>query len=249
MKREEQISEILLMPICCKKKHKKIKKEDGIIQSGQKYYSSADGDMSDFAIGFYEIIYKEILESKAILKHNGYLYSRNFAGDTMNSFHTIANITPGAGKSRKEREDICEEKWPKYLRDYYSTYHCLANFWLIPMKMGRTTAGEYNKARRPISDYMDRYLQMLYSEIDFEKRDRDYFKYFESKNDFAHKHFLIGVYIDINLNIDLYSKSHKKASEFLVEKAMEKMRLRADSIAKSKYADELWDYFKMYELV
>lgn len=247
MKREVQLRDILLMPICCKKTNEGIVEKDGIIQSGQKYYSSADGDMSDFAIGFYEILYKDILDTKSILKRNGHLYSRNFAGDTMNSFHTIANITPGAGKTRKQRKP--KEEWPQFLQDYHSKYHCLANFWLIPMKMGRTTVGEFNKARRPINDYMDRYLQMLFSEIDFEERDRNYFKCFDSKNDFACKHFLTEVYVDKNLNVDLYSKSLQNESEFLVEKALENMRLRADSIAKSKYADELWEYFKAYHLV
>jgi len=69
---------------------------------------------------------------------------------------------------------------------------------------------------------MDQYLQMLYSEIDFEKSDRDYFKCSNSKNDFACKHFLIEVYVDKNLNVDLYGKSHQNESEFLVEKALKK---------------------------
>jgi hypothetical protein len=114
--------------------------EDDKVLSGQKYYSSADADMSDFAIGFYEIIYKEILKGKPILGQKGSLRNSEFAGDTMNSFNTIANCTPGAGKSSRLRTE--KEEWPEYLRVYHSQYHCLANFWILPMDIGRTTKGK-----------------------------------------------------------------------------------------------------------
>lgn len=54
MKKEDQIQEILLMPIYCDKKHDKISREDNKIKTSQKHYSKPDEDMSDFAIGFYE---------------------------------------------------------------------------------------------------------------------------------------------------------------------------------------------------
>lgn len=126
-----------MMPICCDKRYNGIFRVNNKINTGQKYYSSADEDMSDFAIGFYNILYKESLNSNPILKNDGYLLNKEFAGDTMNSVNTIENITPGAGKTIKERTE--EGKWPEYLQNYHDKYHCLANFWLLPMDVGRTT--------------------------------------------------------------------------------------------------------------
>ena len=106
MKKEDQIHEILFMPIYCDKKHDKISCEDNKIKTGQKYSSTADEDMSDFAIGFYEIVYKDILNSKPLLEHNGSLCNNEYAGDTMNSFNTIANITPWSRKISCNKEQL-----------------------------------------------------------------------------------------------------------------------------------------------
>ena len=115
---------------CNKKEYKTIKRskcqDRDVIKTSQKYIRKNDPDMSDFAIGFYEIIYKDILNGKTILDEKGYLQNKElFAGDTMNSFRTI--------KRRNPKENI--------LKKYEYQYHCLANFWLIPMEMGRTIKG------------------------------------------------------------------------------------------------------------
>ncbi|CUU47518.1 hypothetical protein [Clostridium beijerinckii] len=80
MEKEDQVYEILLMPIYCDKKHGKISREDNKIKTGQKYRSMPDEDMSDFAIGFYEIIYKDMLNSKPLLEHNGSLCNNEYSG-------------------------------------------------------------------------------------------------------------------------------------------------------------------------
>ncbi|MGL5087167.1 MAG: hypothetical protein ACRC68_15880 [Clostridium sp.] len=94
----------------------------------------------------------------------------------MNSFNTIANITPGAGKSSKTRTP--DKNWPEYSRNYFNRYHYLANFWILPMETGRTTKGVLNKAIKPINDYMDRFLELIHSEIRFDGCDREYFRCF-----------------------------------------------------------------------
>lgn len=241
MKRKEQIREILLMPIYCDKKHDRILRINNKIMTGQKYYSNADEDMSDFAIGFYNIVYKDILNSNPILRDDGYLLNKEFAGDTMNSFNTIANITHGAGKTRKKR--TIKEEWPEYLRNYHSRYHCLANFWLLPMEVGRTTKGVLNKSTKPINDYMDRFLEMLNSKVRFDVCEREYFRCFKSWDEFSSIHFLTNSYLDQELKVDNYSIDNKYRSEDFIEKAIEKIEKRAECIAESKYAEELWHYF------
>lgn len=42
-----------------------------------------------------------------------------------------------SNKTKKERSS--KEEWPNELIDYQSKYHCLANFWVIPMCHGRTS--------------------------------------------------------------------------------------------------------------
>ena len=93
--------------------------------------------MSDFTVGFYEIVYKDLLKCMTLLNGKGELYNAQFAGDTMNSFNTIANFTINAGKSMAKRTPL--EEWPEYLKDYRIRYHCLANFWILPMDIGRTS--------------------------------------------------------------------------------------------------------------
>lgn len=233
----EQVYEVLLMPIICDKSTQKIERRDNVIWTSQNYYSGADEDMSDIAIGYYSIIYQSILNGKDIIDKSGYFVDKEFAGDTMNSFNTIANKTPGAGKSRLQRTQ--EEQWPQQLIDYKNSYHCLANFWLLPMEIGRTTRGELNKAKSPISDYVDRFLNMINEQVKFAGIDRPYFHYFKDFQDFADKHFLIGAYVTENLEVIEYSQDEST----FIEKANQKIKGRAKRITESKYVDELWNYF------
>ncbi|MCO7124602.1 hypothetical protein NIE88_02255 [Sporolactobacillus shoreicorticis] len=246
MGKTDQIREVLLTTICCDKKQSKISREDNIILSGQKYYSSTDADMSNFAVGFYEIVYKDILNSKPLLKHNGSLWNNEYAGDTMNSFNTVANITPRAGKSRVQRTAM--EEWPEYLQNYYRKYHCLANFWILPMEIGRTTKGILNKAINPTGDYMDRFLEMVHSKIRFYGYDREYFRCFNCWGEFTDKHFLINSYLNEELKIELYSNFNEDKSRKFIKKALEKIGQRAECIAESEYANKLWEYFNEWNL-
>ncbi len=61
----------------------------------------------------------------------------------MNSFNSLANIIlDNNDKNSRSSKDI----WPDYLEKYEKDYHCLANFWVIPMRHGRKSAklGRYD---------------------------------------------------------------------------------------------------------
>ena len=115
---KEIVKKILLTPIECNKRYKTIKLVNGEICSPQKYYCGEDCDMSDFAVGFYEIIYANIIPGKKIL-NNGFFTSKEFAGDTMNSFNSLANIIlDNNDKNSRSSKDI----WPDYLEKYEKDY-------------------------------------------------------------------------------------------------------------------------------
>lgn len=241
--KQKQVYEILLMPIECEKyKYNSIYREGKIIYTGQRYTSKfSDADMSDFAIGYYEIIYKSVLRGELILSDDGNLSNPNFAGDTMNSFNTVANRVPGAGKSRKARKLISRLLWPQYLQAYELNYHCLANFWLLPLELGRTLK-PMSKARVG-KDYMDRFLQVYATDVKYyEVKYEQYFTRIGGFTEFANTHFLIGNNVNENMQIEVYSTPIKDGRKF-IQRAQEIMKHRADLISKSAYAEPLWDYF------
>jgi len=127
------------------------------IDTTQRYANRLDADMSDVAVLFYEIIYSDILKSKSLLNERRYCRNELFAGNTMNSFNSIER-TLGAGTS--SRAD-----WPESLSKYFESYHCLANFWLLPMDLGRKLiGGDLNKGawgEHRHRDYMDSYLKEI----------------------------------------------------------------------------------------
>ena len=59
--KENTVYKILLTPIKCDKNIPKICLKDTVIYSPQLYKSTPDEDMSDFSVGFYKIVYKDIL--------------------------------------------------------------------------------------------------------------------------------------------------------------------------------------------
>ena len=254
MNKNELCKEILLMPIHCDKKYESIKlSEDGIILSGQKYRQKyidevADPDVSDIAVHFYEIIYKDLFGKYNLssLLNGCYFRCSEFAGDTMNSFNTTANKTPGAGIKSKERTP--KDEWPEYLRNYSERYHCLANFWLLPVEIGRSLDGNLNKARGPINDYMDNFLHMIKTEVKFDKSERCYFRAFDSWEDFVDTHFING-YIK-NGAVNMYSTGDVGlCSEKIIENMLSRVEQRAEDIANSKYADEIIELFNKLGLV
>lgn len=243
-KQKNEVIKILMTPIkVCGRSSgmPNIYMEKKVIQSTQTYESSFDEDMSDFAVGFYEVLYKSLLDGKKIL-HQEKLADVEFAGDTMNSFNTIANRVPEAGKSRKQRTD--EEVWPEYLRHFKDHYHCLANFWLLPMEIGRKSNHEYSKIR--CKDYMDRFLNKISKDLK-EVVDIEKYKDFEK---FKTVHFLEGSYIDAEVGKVLsFSNSSKNTPEEVIKSMTQKIYKRAEMIANSKAGAKLFRYFKKYNLI
>lgn len=235
----EQVKKILLTRITVGDKNDTIRFADDKeeIISGQKYYSDKDPDMSDFAIGFYEILYGK----NPILKEDGTLNDVEFAGDTICSFDTTANRIPEANKSRKSRSNI--EEWPLYLKEYYMKYHCLANFWLLPMEIGRT--GKKFSKMSTSKDYIDRYLQYYKNnQNEYCRLYPNYFSQFNKFDDFINYHFFSG---DDNFAA-IISFSYDKKMDDVIFKMMKAMESRADAISKSEYCKLLWEYFKLYNL-
>ncbi len=258
IRKRKQVFDILMLPIEAVKHSAgtvEISKVGNVIKSMQTYYPykkwngktvpiPLDEDMSDFAIGFYEIIYDNLLKNKSLIE-NDRLTNDRFAGDTMNSFETIANLFPEAGNCKKRR--TVPDAWPKELRQYKNQYHCLANFWLLPVEIGRKIdednvlcKGSYEYG---IKDYVDRFLTQL------EKSD-EYIKYmnYDDFSVFAKMQFIYGSYV--YLDDSIYDFSVDETNPYLlIEKIMDRIKIRATVISNSDYAERLWDYFNAYGLI
>lgn len=248
MSEYKQVEELLLTPIVCEKSYSKIKKVEGVIQTPQLYYGTADEDMSDFSIGFYEIVYRGILPYRKLLNDRGRLNSKEFAGDTMNSFHSIANIVLGDCSS-KQRSPLC--KWPEYLKEYHRRYHCLANFWVIPMRHGRTGT-KLNKY-----DSADLYISKIRSGAQLREKTeicygddcfKNYFTCFDLK-DFSKIHFL-GASEEENGLSEFYKRKDKSDGKRIISRAMDMMKRRAKAISEHpEICRLLLDYFEKLDLI
>ncbi len=242
--KEKKVYEILLTPIKCCKNVEKICMCDNTIYSPQLYYSSPDSDMSDFSVNFYEIVYKDILKENngKILKENGKYISENYMGDTMHSFNSLANVILG-DKCKDCRSP--KEMWPEELIDYHSKYHCLANFWIIPMCHGRKSA------KLSWCDSLDYYLgevkNYYLGEVNLSFIEpQGYFEKLTWKS-FLDIHGL-SEYKMIDNPLEIYKEKDKKACLDEIERIYGFWKNRASQIVKN-YNDELYNYFNGIGLV
>lgn len=216
-----------------------------IILSGQKYGSIADEDMSDFAIGFYETVYQGLIPDKKLLKEDGGLSNMQFAGDTMN-----AKVYCG-----KDVDTISSWK---------SKYHCLANFWLLPVNVGRSSAKTptderiYSKSKNGINDFLDKFLEYYsdkYKEyadkygdyVNCMAQDRD-----EDKNSehtdigaFYKNHCLLGSFVEKKndgYTITNFSCNNKKLDINICEDVWDRIKCRAGKLAE-ECGEQLYKYF------
>lgn len=229
-KMRKKIRELLLTPIICIKWNKKPFIYNQIIYTGQEYYSLADEDMSDFAVEFYNIIYKDIIEAGAILDKKQ-LRHKDFAGDTMNSFITIGKLA----EFEQNNPEII-----KVVMDYFQSYHCLANFWVLPLDIGRKSK------KLNYYDSVDIFLERLSDKKEYDdimKRYTFYKKGIEDYDVFLTKHFLEGYEIDSTIPYEAQNVVE------LIERAKGMMFLRADAISKSDKADRLYEYFKSLGMI
>lgn len=197
------------------------------IETTQTYYSALDCDMSDFACGFYEIIYRDFLKGNSIVSQDGTLWKQSFAGDTMNSASRMVGLK--------------------------GTYHCLANFWLLPMYIGRTSPStpfeylDFSKSHVKRNDYMDLFLlDLKHRFLEYQEKFPDYFEEMgiDSFEKFSQVHFLGGSYLGCDSSIVSFSGLKNRE-----EKARGMMRDRAEVLACSPYGANLYQYFKKYHLL
>lgn len=223
-----------------KNKKECIKVSKPVINSTQLYINDKDSDMCDFSLGFYEILYNEILKEMKILDGNGYFTNNNFAGDTMNSFNTIANLTGDVGISQAERPLYSE--WPEEIQNLYVKYHCLANFWLIPMEIGRCSTSKHSKTSGGRQDYMDRYLGYVeknWKDLNNDTNVGEYFSMFDSFDDFCEKHYIP----------EFVPNSNEKEPYITINQMINFIDKRAELIADGDKAKALFDYFKELGLI
>ncbi|WP_160637663.1 hypothetical protein [Pseudoflavonifractor sp. 60] len=247
---QETIKEILLTPIVCDKHIRGISFRNGVVYSGQRYYSAPDPDMSDFAVGFYKAIYNKkfppFAQNGCFLDGKNNFFDINFAGDTMNSFATISNLYAPTLQ-------WCETIW-----NYFHQYPCLANFWVIPKIYGR---GDKNhkgiiskKCNRydAIDIFLEKVRNIWNGRMDLPSVDEtvDYWGLFKDFDDFCEVHCLdYEIIPDIQLNCEKTKYLYRKrAAVELTEQAMKSIEQRAKSIAHKHYND-LWTYFKELGLI
>lgn len=239
-KQRQELIRILIMPIQCRGRSKGkpvIRMGNSVIETTQTYRSIFDCDMSDFACGFYDIVYQNLLNGTKLVGEGGKLTNKSFAGDTMNSYKTVAGIKP-------------LKELPEYLVEYKKQYHCLANFWLIPMRIGRTLK-EWSKASNKynIRDYMDRFLELLKTNYEqYIALHPDYFEKIDSFEKFTELHMLVGSYVSNNMEVYKFSNGEYD-QKTIVDKMRNNIKLRAETISRSQYAEELWEYFRENKLV
>lgn len=103
--KENNAYNILLTPIKSDKNVPKIYMKDNVIYSPQLYKHNPDEDMSDFSVGFYKIVYKDILgeNNVEILNEDGTYKNENYMGDTIHSFNSLANVILG-NRTKKKNE-------------------------------------------------------------------------------------------------------------------------------------------------
>lgn len=223
MTKEEHVKKILLMPIeCTTQKSKNIFRYNGRIFSSQEY-RGYDPDMSDFAVGFYKIAYNEILGEKEFLDKENL---NNFCGDTMNTYKKIV----------KRINNSEAEEW-------YNEYHCLANFWLLPKHVGRSSSCtarlglmQFSKSKRGIDDYVDKFLNNYKTHyIEYSRHFPVYTEKFTLEN-IGDNHFLEGSYC-IGKDIISFSNNIKSINDI-----REKLEMRAEYIV-CKKGIELYQFF------
>lgn len=235
-----EVYNILLTPIIADKKAEKIRKQNGIIISPQIYYSSVDADMCDFAIGFYETLYYDNLLKSTNMLNDKKLRNECYAGDTMNSFNTIANLMKGISW------DSGNITINPYLLYYKVHYHCLANFWVIPMKHGRKSAKRVARTHNFDSPIL--YTQVLREKFDELSNDVMLKEYFSNLPiiQFESIHYMPEMENSHEIR-QLYKNGE---GEKLLHIALSFIEKRAKKIVSDdEMTDKLYDYFDSIKLI
>ena len=231
-KKQEKVYGILLKPVVSDKKADRIQKYHRVIISLQVYYGAPDEDMCDFTLGFYKVLYGDnLLKDKELLNERNRIKNNDFAGDTMNSFNTIAKLING---SQSNEENIPVNP---ALQFYKEQYHCLANFWVIPMQHGRKSPKTVGKTYTHDSPVL--YTQALMSTIEEVRRE-------EQLCNFKKIHFL-----PETESPEIIKAAYKqKGGSILLKSALEYIDARAKIIIGNyDMTNRLYDYFQEVDVL
>lgn len=275
--RRNILAKMLLTPIVVDKLTTSIKKEGDTWISPQIYSGAGDSDMSDLSVAFYEIIYKDMLLDNKLLgryeakKGKTYMYinkiaNSSFAGDTMNSFNTIAGKTikklsvdgklsvehyympdDPEGRLRLILDSDAKESTKKLFHKFYNLYHSLANFWIIPMKMGRGSRKKIftdNTSLDP-QDYMEGFLRGIednWNDLKKQECYGCYFNKFKGYDNFRKEHFICKKDYPEGLKDKTGIKDSLNEDDAfaIVSGMISAIENRAKLLSESKYAEQLW---------
>lgn len=109
-----------------------------------------------------------------------------------------------------------------------NNYHCLANFWILPMKVGRS-CGRLNRARLRMDSFLKKLLENYGS---YKENYKEYFIEF-SEETFVEKHYLNGSFFANNTVVEINT----------VDDARKCISIRAENLSKKKFKD-LYDFFE-----
>ena len=227
------VYDVLLTPIIVEKKSE-YKRIGNIIFSPQKYYGYEDPDMSDLAIEFYKIMYNK----NEIINTSGKIIDINCAGDTINSFNTLANELNPKYNNRWDNNDnlkIHIDPFQTYLRNQV---HCLSNFLLIPLYDGRKSK-KHNKF-----DSVDKYLNDIKTNWeDICAQNSKYLNNIKDFEDFCKLHH-------VHYNEDNIKKYDEKDYNYLQNKMISFIKNRAEEISDNEdLCEKLYALFNSKNLL
>ncbi|AYJ44078.1 MULTISPECIES: hypothetical protein [Enterococcus] len=190
----------------------------------------------------------------------------SFAGDTMNSFKTISGklikelsidgekinkqyYMPNDSKGRMRLifDSDADEYTQKIFYEFYKLYHSLANFWIIPIEMGRKSSKtiSIDNFEFRTQDYMGRFLSEIRNNWNRLKKQglyNFYFKNFEDYSEFIEKHFIIETdYLESPKDeTENFGSLNEKDAVSIVSGMITAIKNRAELLSKSEYAEQLW---------
>lgn len=190
--------------------------------------------------------------------------STSFAGDTMNSFKTITKKViktleidgksiakhyylpdDSEGRLRLILDSHAETDTKELFRRFYDLYHSLANFWIIPMKMGRKSAKTVFGVQT--QDYMEKFLSEIKNNwSDLKTQDKCYFEIekFSDYSEFIEKHFITETdYLESAKDTTGINGPLEQDDAFkIVAGIIDAIENRAVLLSKSEeYAERLWN--------
>lgn len=269
--RKNILTKMLLTPVVVDKLATSIQKEGNTWISPQIYKGAGDPDMSDLSVAFYEIVYKDILPKNKVLEELGEkkikdFENRSFAGDTMNSFNTIVGKMiktlkiykevmdrGGMPSTSDERMEIilksdAKEETKALFRKFYCLYHSLANFWIVPMEIGRGSTKRISTDSISLDpqDYMEGFLSGVennWSDLKKQESYSFYFKKFDGYDDFREKHFISETDYPKYIKDKTGKRDplNEEDATAIVSGMISAIENRAELLSESKYAEQLWN--------